>query len=744
MATSADVTSQPASGLTHIDALLGEGPGWNWVAPARTTLYYSFSLGGGNASDVGSHYTGSTVAFNATQQAAAEAVLAKLSNITGIAFVEKTDGTAADIHFAAANLVGASIAGFCSARWTYSVNGSNTVTNYNADAWVYLDNAEFAGINNAPTAGSDGFEVLLHEMGHAMGLKHPFDGGVQLPHANDTTAFTLMSYTDAGGPYQDYNPYDIAALMFLYGGDGLAGDLGEGTAGVHLVGTTAVDALTGGAGDDSLQGGGGNDQLTGGAGIDTAVCSGLRAGYTISPAGLGYTITGPEGSDTLGGIEKVAFSDQTVTLSGAPVNSAPTGSLRVNGTAQQGQTLSTTSTVADANGLGTLSYRWQSSPDGNVWSDITGAITSSLVLAEAQVGLQIRAVVAYTDGLGTAESVPSSATGAVANVDDEPTGGVTVTGSTQQGRTLTATSTLADADGLGTLAYQWQSSPDSISWAAVAGATSATLRLTQAQVGAQMRVVVNYTDGRGSVESVTSNTTDAIANLNDAPTGSIRITGTVKQGSALSATQNLADIDGLGSLSFRWQSSPDASAWTDIAGAGSFGFVPGQAQVGRRLRIVASYTDGQGTAESVPSSPSVTVLNINDVPVGSVTLAGSPRQGDPLQASAGLTDVDGLGTLRFAWQGSSDGSTWTTINGAVSMARAPPRPRGRHLRPPWSACRPEAVRTTRCWARPGPRNCRACKATTGSLASAATTSCSVQRASTRPCSAAHGPVTGQP
>ncbi len=489
---------------------------------------------------------------------------------------------------------------------------------------MYLDNAEFAGINNAPTAGGDGFEVLLHEMGHALGLKHLFDGGVQLPDATDTTAFTLMSYTDAGGPYQDYNPYDIAALMFLYGVDGLAGDLGEGTAGVYLVGTTAVDALTGGAGDDSLQGGGGNDQLTGGAGIDTAVYSGLRAGYTISPAGLGYTITGPEGSDTLGGIEKVAFSDQTVTLSGAPVNSALTGSLRVNGTAQQGQTLSTTSTVADANGLGTLSYRWQSSPDGNVWSDITGAITSSLVLAEAQVGLRIRAVVAYTDGLGTAESVLSSATGEVANVDDEPTG-VTVTGSTQQGRTLTATSTLADADGLGTLAYQWQSSPDSISWAAVAGATSATLRLTQAQVGAQMRVVVNYTDGRGSVESVTSNTTDAIANLNDAPTGLIRITGTVKEGSALSATQNLADIDGLGSLSFPLavvtrMPAPGPMSPGPAASASCPGRLRSACAFGS-LRPTPTVRARRSRCPAAPASPCSTSMMSR---WGSVTLAGSP------------------------------------------------------------------------------------------------------------------------
>ena len=39
---------------------------------------------------------------------------------------------------------------------------------------------------------------------------------------------------------------------------------------------------------------------------------------------------------------------------------------------------------------------------------------------------------------GTAESVASSATSAVANVNDDPTGSVTISGTATQGETLTA------------------------------------------------------------------------------------------------------------------------------------------------------------------------------------------------------------------------------------------------------------------------------------------------------------------
>ena len=63
----------------------------------------------------------------------------------------------------------------------------------------------------------------------------------------------------------------------------------------------------------------------------------------------------------------------------------------------------------------------------------------------------------YTDGHGTAESVSSAATAAVANVNDPPTGTVTIDDTTPtQGQTLTASNTLADADGLGAITYTWQ------------------------------------------------------------------------------------------------------------------------------------------------------------------------------------------------------------------------------------------------------------------------------------------------
>ena len=60
----------------------------------------------------------------------------------------------------------------------------------------------------------------------------------------------------------------------------------------------------------------------------------------------------------------------------------------------------------------------------------------------------------------------------------------------------------------------------------------------------------------------------------------------------------------------------------------------------RALTVVASYTDGQGTAESVASADTSAVTNLNDAPTGSVTIDDTtPAQGQTLTASNTLAAV---------------------------------------------------------------------------------------------------------
>ena len=99
------------------------------------------------------------------------------------------------------------------------------------------------------------------------------------------------------------------------GGDdvlgGMAGNdflLGQGGNDI-LAGHSGNDLLDGGEGDDWLCGGPGHDTLDGGAGLDMAVYSGRHASYAITAAGSGRNVVGPEGTDTLSGVERLDFSD---------------------------------------------------------------------------------------------------------------------------------------------------------------------------------------------------------------------------------------------------------------------------------------------------------------------------------------------------------------------------------------------------------------------------------------------------
>jgi uncharacterized delta-60 repeat protein len=351
---------------------------------------------------------------------------------------------------------------------------------------------------------------------------------------------------------------------------------------------------------------------------------------------------GNTGAQGTGGALSVT-GNSTVNIT--PVNDAPTGRVTISGTAAEGQTLTASHTLADADGLGTVSYQWLA--DG---SAISGATDATLVLDQAQVGQTIAVQASYTDGQGTAESVTSAATSAVANVNDAPTGRVTISGTAAEGQTLTASHTLADADGLGTVSYQWLADGSAIS-----GATDATLVLDQAQVGQTIAVQASYTDGQGTAESVTSAATSAVANVNDAPTGRVTISGTAAEGQTLTASHTLADADGLGTVSYQWLA--DGSA---ISGATDATLVLDQAQVGQTIAVQASYTDGQGTAESVTSAATSAVANVNDAPTGRVTISGTAAEGQTLTASHTLADADGLGTVSYQWL--ADGSA---ISGAT-------------------------------------------------------------------------------
>ncbi|MFP6584247.1 MAG: LamG-like jellyroll fold domain-containing protein, partial [Candidatus Hydrogenedentota bacterium] len=175
----------------------------------------------------------------------------------------------------------------------------------------------------------------------------------------------------------------------------------------------------------------------------------------------------------------------------------------VSGSTAQGETLTVgTDNITTAENVDTFSYQWFRGD-----APIAGAVSSTYQLTQEDVGFPISITVAYTDQKNAGQFVTSSPTNAVANINDSPTGSVALNSYfPPQGRMLTAdTSSITDIDGLGAFSYQWnrQDSP-------IAGATASSYTLTQTDVGALISVNVAYTDQQGTVESITSRTTNPV------------------------------------------------------------------------------------------------------------------------------------------------------------------------------------------------------------------------------------------
>lgn len=204
-----------SSGINSIDALVGAS--WSSQPGSAAALSFSFfgtQLPAGLPERDARGYR----PMDPAQQQAVREALAAWAAVAAVTFVELPQGQRADIGF------GTNDQGHASSGYA-DLPGSTP----DGKVALFMNNAAMSSSRFDP--GSFGFAVLMHEIGHALGLKHPgpYDSaggtapGPYLPSAQDSRAYTQMSYYD--GPeffltlVRPVTPmlYDIQAIQFLYG-----------------------------------------------------------------------------------------------------------------------------------------------------------------------------------------------------------------------------------------------------------------------------------------------------------------------------------------------------------------------------------------------------------------------------------------------------------------------------------------------------------------------------------------------
>ena len=373
--------------------------------------------------------------------------------------------------------------------------------------------------------------------------------------------------------------------------------------------------------------------------------------------------TGRQRSMSRWTMAKPAPTSASVSINITPVNDAPTGTVTITGTAAKNQVLTASSTLADADGLGhaalPMAARWLRQCRGRPGELHAGRCrcrrTPSSVVAS------------YTDGHGTPESVASAATAAVTNVNDAPTGTVTISG------------TAAEGPGADRRRHAGRCRRARHAALPVAArrlvkcrGRPASYTLGDADVGAHHRVVVSYTDGHGTAESVASAATAAVTNVNDAPTGTVTISGTAAEDQVLTARRTRWPMPtGWG----RMQLPVAARRLARHVGADRQATRWAMPMSAHTIDVVASYTDGHGTAESVASAATAAVTNVNDAPTGAVTISGTAAENQVLTASNTLADADGLGAHQLPVaarrRSTSSGPTGRATRWAMPMSATP-------------------------------------------------------------------------
>ncbi|MBP9059792.1 MAG: DUF4347 domain-containing protein [Rhodoferax sp.] len=436
--------------------------------------------------------------------------------------------------------------------------------------------------------------------------------------AKSSYSFTVVA-TDAGNNFSEkavtlaINNLDEAAPDITSGATATAINENSG-AGQVVYTATSTDA---------------GDTATGSTTYSLKAATGDVAAFSINASTGAVTLTGnpnfeakPSYSFTVVATDAANnASEKAVTLAinnldeSAPTITSAASATAINensGATQVVYTATSTDTGDTATGATTYSLK---AATGDVSSFSINASTGAVTLTgnpDFETKASYSFTVVATDAANNASE--QAVTLAINNLNEAPSGSVVLQGTNLVGAVLTATNTLTDEDGMGSISYQWRAGGVPIT-----GATGNSFLLGADQIGKTITVVATYTDFGGSVESVVSN--ESIAVL---------------------PTSTVTDTNGITTL------------------------VPPTDGVVQVLKpVTGSTVTSVGSANTVVTNPGTSVT-LNNIGTGTTTTSG-------ITDSTTLT-ITGTGTQKVDLSGMKPGQVLTIDNtgtGTVDLSNLP-------------------------------------------------------------------------
>jgi hypothetical protein len=391
------------------------------------------------------------------------------------------------------------------------------------------------------------------------------------------------------------------------------------------------------------------------------IADATSSSYELASRDVGRTLRVVVTAANAGGSAKASSEATSVVVALAPSNTVLPN---VTGTPQEGKTLSATEGTWTGSPT-SYSYQWEDcNSSGGSCSAISGASSSSYKLDAGDVGQTVRVVVTATNAGGSGEA-NSEVSAVVVPVAPSNTALPKVSGSTQEGKTLTATEGSWSPSPT-SYGYQWQDcSLSGGSCSEITGATSSSYKLGSGDVGHTVRVVVTATDAGGSAKA-SSEATATVSPL--APTNSALpvVSGTAQEGKTLSATEG--SWTGKPSYSYQWEDcNSSGGACSEVSGATSSSYKLGSGDVGHTVRVVVTAANAGGSAKASSEATSVVVaLAPSNTVLPKVT--GTAQEGKTLSATEGSWTGSPT-SYSYQWEDcNSSGGACAEVSGATSSS----------------------------------------------------------------------------